>query len=66
MIINLYTLNKRENSTLRPSGSGHSFECYLKAPTSIIDPVIVIDFGDAADPQAHYFNYAYIPDYSRY
>lgn len=66
MIINLYTLNKRENSTLRPSGSGQSFECYLKAPTSIIDPVIVIDFGDAASPQAHYFNYAYIPDYQRY
>ena len=66
MIINLYTLNKRENSTLRPSGSGQSFECYLKAPTSIIDPVIVIDFGDAANPQAHYFNYAYIPDFARY
>ena len=66
MIINLYTLNKRENSTLRPTGSGQSFECYLKAPTSIIDPVIVIDFGDAANPQAHYFNYAYIPDFARY
>lgn len=66
MIINLYTLNKRENSTLRPSGSGQSYECYLKAPTSIISPVIVIDFGDAASPQAHYFNYAYIQDYQRY
>lgn len=66
MIINLYTFAKRENSTKQPAGSGTQFSCYLKTPTSVIDPVIVIDHADQSAPQMHYFNYAYIPDFNRY
>lgn len=66
MIIRLFNLSKRENSTLRPSGTGTEFNCVLKSDTSIISPVILIDFADQADPQMHRFNYAYIPDFARY
>ena len=66
MLVNLYTLAKRENSTQQPTGSGTQFSCYLKNPTSVIDPVIVIDHADQNAPQMHYFNYAYIPDFGRY
>ena len=66
MIIKLYGLAKRENSTLRPSGSGTEFNCVLKNETSIINPTIVIDFSDQADPQPHIYNYAYIPSFNRY
>lgn len=66
MYINLYTFAKRENSTLQPTGTGTQYDCYLKEGTSVVSPVIVIDFGDAASPAAHIFNYAYIPDFGRY
>lgn len=66
MIIRLFNISKRENSTLRPSGTGTEFNCVLKADTSIINPVILIDFADQSNPQMHRFNYAYIPDFARY
>lgn len=66
MIIRLFNLSKRENSTLRPSGNGTEFNCVLKSDTSIISPVILIDFADQSNPQMHRFNYAYIPDFARY
>ena len=66
MIVRLFTLNKRENSTLRPTGTGTEFNCVLKEDTSMISPSIIINFADQSNPQPHIFNYAYIPDFGRY
>lgn len=66
MIVRLYTYIKRENSTALPSGSGQSFDCVLKNNTSLISPVLIIDFEDQANPQPHTYNYAYIPDFKRW
>lgn len=66
MLIYLYTFNKRENSTKRPSGTGESFNCVLKEDTSVVSPDILIDFDDQDAPQVHLYNYAYIPDLGRY
>lgn len=67
MKIYLYNLTKRENSTKLPAnGTGTEFECYLKKPTSIINPGVLIDFSDQTLPAVHIFNYAYIPDFNRY
>lgn len=55
---------KKDNSTLRPSGTGDSFSCYLKDNTSVTDPVIVLDLSDKEN-FTHY-TYAYIPEYERY
>lgn len=66
MLINLFNIAKRENSTLRPSGTGAEFNCALKDDTSMINPVILLDFGDQADPHMHIYNYAWMRDYNRY
>lgn len=66
MLIYLYTFSKRENSTKRPTGTGESFDCVLKTQTSITAPVVLIDFDDQSAPDAHLYNYAYIPDFGRY
>lgn len=62
MRIIFYTFSKKPNSTARPSGSGTEFECQIKAPSSIISPVIQL--SKASNPTN--FNYAYIPDWNRY
>lgn len=66
MIIKFFTVNKRENSTMRPSGTGYEYECKLKESTSVVKPDILINFNDQEDPQVHLFNYAYIPSFNRY
>ena len=67
MKIYLYNLVKRENSTKLPAAlTGTEFECYLKKPTSVLNPGVLIDFSDQASPAVHIFNYAYIPDFNRY
>lgn len=66
MEIRFYTFYKRENSTARPSGEGHKYECTLKSDTSIVHPSIIIDYADQEDPEPHLFNYAYIPDFRRW
>ena len=62
MKITLYTFSKKPNSTARPSGSGTEFDCQIKAPSSIISPIIQL--SKASNPTN--FNYAYIPDWNRY
>lgn len=64
MQVNFYTLSKRPNSTLRPTGSGTVLNVNLKAPCSVQNPVLLIDTGDYANAPA--FNYAYIGEFSRY
>lgn len=58
--INLYTLNKRDNSTKRPTGNGASFSCVIKSESSILSPSVELD----VDPIN--YNYAYIPAFKRY
>lgn len=58
----LYTFNKRENSTKRPTG-GLEVTGSIKAPTSMINPTIEFATGQIAPAN---LNYAYIADFGRY
>lgn len=64
MIIKLFNIDKKENSTKRPADAGTSFNCILKDDTSIINPEIKLDLGQPFNPSS--YNYAYIPDFNRY
>ena len=60
-----FTFSKRENSTAQPVlNTGNKAEIILKAPTSILNPVIEMDLGIVAAPAT--INYMYIPDFGRY
>lgn len=61
--VNFYNFSKRENSTYRPTGSGESFSCVLKADSNISSPEIILDLGTADSPS---WNYAYIAEFNRY
>ena len=63
MDINLFKFTKRENSTKKPTGTGTKYSCYLKDPTSIVNPTIVIETTGNAFPD---YNYAYIATFGRY
>lgn len=63
--VNLYHFSKRKNSTARPSGNGTTFNCRLKDDSGILAPVLILDFRYAGS-QPQIFNYAYIPEFSRY
>lgn len=43
LTLNLYSINKRSNSTKLPSGEGNAVSVNLKAPTSLIKPIFIID-----------------------
>lgn len=56
---------KRENSTKRPAMDlSNKFECTLKAPCSVTDPIIEIK--EKIENYYYKYNYAYIPDFKRY
>ena len=59
--INFYTLSKRHNSTLQPTGTGAEMTCELMSRESILRPVFTVQ-----DPTPFVYNYAYIPVFSRY
>lgn len=59
MNIQLYTLAKKTNSTMRPSGTGRVVGIQLKSPCSILNPVLE---GATYYPE----NYCYIPYWGRY
>jgi len=61
MVVQLTTTSKRENSTAIPSMS-YSTQCRLKAPSSIMTPVLMFD----RENLDHEYNYIYIPDFNRY
>lgn len=63
MDVNLFKFTKRENSTKQPTGPGTKYSCYLKDPTSIVNPTIVIETTGNAFPD---YNYAYIATFGRY
>lgn len=58
--INLFTINKRDNSTKRPSDNGASFSCNIKSESSIISPLVELDKNPIG------YNYAYIGAFNRY
>ena len=62
MRITFYTFSKKSNSTARPNVAGTDFECQIKSPSSIVNPIIQL--CKASEPIT--FNYAYIPDWKRY
>lgn len=62
MNITFYSLAKRENSTLQPSGAGTVYTCKLLAPCSLISPRI--ELAGVNSPVS--YSYAYIPDFGRY
>lgn len=57
-------LTKKNNSTLTPTTGRTEFQCIVKDGTGILNPVIQLDLGLAADPSQ--FNYCQIPDFDRY
>ena len=57
--VKLYTFSKKVNSTAKPTG-GTDFDCFIKSPSSIMNPVIELN----SNPMA--YNYAYIADFKRY
>ena len=59
MNIQLYTLAKKTNSTMRPTGTGRVVGIQLKSPCSILNPTLE---GATYYPE----NYCYIPDWGRY
>ena len=60
--VQFYKFNKNPNSTKRPGEPNITYNCLLIEPTSIINPDIALT--DATAP--HQYNYAYIPEFSRY
>ena len=61
--VTLYTLTKKRNSTLRPTG-GLPTVGELKEETSLINPTVTV--APIPGVGIHLFNYAYIPDFQRY
>lgn len=62
IVIKFYTFSKKENSTKQPSGTGDSFDCLIKTPSSLMFPYI--ELQSSTNPVA--YNYAYISDFGRY
>lgn len=64
MQIKLFKISKRNNSTKRPNYDGNDFECFLKDSTSVVAPVVIMEF--TYHTKYYDYNYAYIPDFNRY
>lgn len=60
MIIKFYSFSKKENSTAIPTSTGTDLTCYIKSPSSVLNPAIELK----ADPTG--YNYCYIADFGRY
>lgn len=59
----LYEFPKKYNSTKIPSGNNTDVNIVLKAPTSVLNPIFELDFGN--NNPSHY-NYCYIAQFRRY
>lgn len=62
--VTLYTLEKRDNSTKRPSSQGTSYDCVLKHGSGVLNPSISLNLGLTNNPSS--YNYAYIAIFGRY
>lgn len=59
--VNFYKFTKRTSSTKQPETPAVTLQCSLKAPTSIISPMLKIN-----TPNITEYNYCYIPMWGRY
>ena len=64
MTVNFYSFSKKKNSTAQPVSNPTMYVCTLKEGCSVVSPTIGLDLGRLTSPSS--FNYAYIPDFSRY
>ena len=60
--VTLYSFNKRENSTKRPTSGGTDYSCILIDETSLMSPTFKLEIG--SNPIAK--NYCYVSDFDRY
>lgn len=60
--VDFYSLSKRDNSTLQPSGTPLTASCDLKEECGIIRPLLLVH--GISNPSA--YNYAYIASFGRY
>ena len=63
MTVNFYGINKRENSTRIPTGTGISREVVLKSETSMLNPVFELNWNNN-NPVI--YNYCYCQEFARY
>ena len=61
MNIVFYSFAKRKNSTKRPSSGSTTYDCQIKSPCSMLNPVIELALTTAPD-----WNYCYIQACNRY
>lgn len=61
-----YTFSKKQNSTARPSGTGHNYNCMGKDPLSVTKPRLQLRLADGAQDNPTAWNYAYISAFGRY
>lgn len=61
MTITFYTVSKKRNSTLQPTG-GTSYTGSLTGESGVLNPSVIMDFGNTFPG----YNYAYITEFSRY
>ncbi len=62
-----FTFSKKINSTAQPTlTAGVKFDCRLMDGSGILDPSVIIDSRNLGSGQPQSFNYAYIPEFSRY
>lgn len=71
MLVNLYTFEKKKNSTKQPNVSTATTltSVQLKDSTSILNPVLLINPSNASLPSPFVpsgFNYAHLPSFGRY
>ena len=59
--VNLYEMNKRENSTQRPSGNGYMINCEAHEPIDLMSPTFLINLSAPFN-----YNYLYISIWDRY
>lgn len=59
--VNLYEMNKRENSTQRPSGNGYLIDCEAHEPIDLMSPTFLINLSAPFN-----YNYLYISIWDRY
>lgn len=62
--VSLWKINKKENSTYRPTVSATTYQCVSNADFDILSPDIPLNIGLAENPTA--WNYAYIAVFNRY
>lgn len=64
MEVVLYKFSKKYNSTALPPGEGVVYDITLKRDCSVVNPVILVNWG--VETAALEINYVYIPDFKRY